>query len=275
MKLFYCFFVIILLFSSCKTNPPASPFTNKIVSGKIFLNIDFNLTPQNKTVNKTVLLEDFANVSCIPCVTSNKIIENLTRVTYGHSNLIAIKFPTYFPAPNDPFYIANKPHSDSRISFYNVFFAPTTIIDGNLSPSSLDSNILKQRIDARLATTPNFEILVNDEFIEGSYFINVEVNLLAPGIDLTNLVIHAILLESEIEFSSAPGSSNETKFYDVMRSMLLSGEGASLSDVQQSGSTNIEVEADLFEFWNVEKLNTVVFIQNKLSKEVFQAGSTL
>ena len=39
-------------------------------------------------------------------VTSNKIIENLTTVTYGHSNLVAIKYPTNFPAPNDPFYLA-------------------------------------------------------------------------------------------------------------------------------------------------------------------------
>jgi hypothetical protein len=274
MKLLvYIFSIIVILLSSCKTNPPVSPPENRI-SGKIFLNIDFNFTPQSKAVSKVVLLEDFANVSCVPCVTSNKIIESLTRHTYGPSKLIAVKFPTYFPAPNDPFYLANKPDCDSRISYYNIFFAPTTIIDGLLRPTSTDSNSIKQNIDTRLAINPAFEILTDDEFIGGSYYINIQINVLTGGIDFSNLVLHTVVLESEIEFESAPGSNGETKFYDVMRVMLPSNEGISLSEVQQSGIISLEIEGDLRELWNTLKLNTVVYIQNTSTKEVLQAGST-
>jgi hypothetical protein len=43
--------------------------------------------------NKIVLIEDFANVSCVPCVTSNKILEQLTNNTFGRKKLVAVKFP--------------------------------------------------------------------------------------------------------------------------------------------------------------------------------------
>jgi hypothetical protein len=272
--IYYSTIFALLVIVSCKTNPPLAPLGNR-VSGKVFLKVDFNFTPQSKTVSKVVLLEDFANVSCNPCVTSNKIIEKLTRETYGQSKLIAVKYPTNFPAPNDPFYLANKAQCDSRISYYNVFFAPTTIIDGILYPNSLDSNSVKQKVNERLAATPAFEINISDEFIEGSYYVNVQVNLLTGSGSLDNLILHTVIIESEIEYDSAPGSNGETKFYDVMRNMLLSAEGVYIYEVQQSGSNTLELEADLIEMWNTNNLNTVVFIQNKTTKEVLQAGSTL
>jgi hypothetical protein len=260
-----------LIYFSCETNPPFIPEAR--VSGKIFLKVDFNFVPQTKSVDKVVLLEDFANVSCVPCVSSNRIIKTLTRETYGHTRLVAVKYPTYFPAPNDPFYNANKPVCDSKISFYNIFFAPTTVIDGLEKPPSTDSIAVKQEIDERLAVAPPFEIVVTGSFISGSYYIDVQVNTLT-AIDFTNLALETVILEEEIEFSSAPGSNGETKFYDVMRAVLPSTDGVSLNTVQQSVSNTIEIEADLLEHWQTDQLNAVVFIQNKSTKEVLQAGST-
>jgi len=270
-------FLIILLsalfFSSCKTNPPVSPIDNRI-SGKIFLNINFNFIPQSKVVNKVVLLEDFANVSCVPCIISNKIIESLTRISYGTQKLVAVKYPTNFPAPNDLFYLANKPVCDSVISYYNVFFAPTTIIDGINSPSSTDSLALKQKIDERLAVAPIFEIIATEEFISGSYYVDIQVSALV-AYDLSNLVLRAVILEREIEFANPPGSNGETKFYDVMREILPSPNGMSLAEVHQSGSNIIEIEGDLRAGWQTDQLKTVVFIQNKITKEVLQVGISL
>jgi hypothetical protein len=272
-KVFLIIIFLTLFFASCKTNPPISPF-DKRIAGKIFLKVDFNFVPQSRTVNKVVLLEDFANVSCVPCVTSNKIIKSLTRVTYGPEKLVAVKYPTNFPAVNDLFYLANKPVCDSKISFYNVFFAPTTIIDGIEKPSSTDSTLLKQKISERLASAPPFEIIVTDTFIAGSYYINIQVTSLST-IDLTNLTMEAAIIEEEIEFDNPPGSNGETKFYDVMRTVLPSTDGLSLAAVQQSGSNSVEIEGDLIADWQTNQLNTVILIQDKLTKEVLQAGISL
>jgi hypothetical protein len=90
------------------------------------ITINFDLVEES--IKTTVLLEDFANVSCDPCVISNKIIESLTKYTYGPEKLVAIKYPTNFPSPNDPFYLANTEDCDARMGYYNIFFAPTTIV---------------------------------------------------------------------------------------------------------------------------------------------------
>ena len=61
----------------------------------------------------------------------------------------------------------------------------------------------------------------------------------------------------------------------MVRKILPTINGLSLANVQQSVSNIIDIEDDLLESWQTNKLNVVVFIQNKLTKEVLQAGTVL
>lgn len=224
--------------------------------------------------SKVVLIEDFANVSCVPCVTSNKIIEKLTDITYGRSKLVAVKFPTNFPAPNDLFYLAAQEICDTRINYYNVFFAPTSLVDGLLKPISTDSNSVKSAVDTRLAISPRFNINV-DATLEGDYTVNVNIKFIdTSSINMSDLVIHTVLTETDIEFEQAPGSNGETKFYDVTRLMLPNKDGSPMRQFIDQGGLSFNFQDALLSSWNIEKLNFVIFIQNKITKEVFQTGST-
>ena len=225
-------------------------------------------------MSKVVIVEDFANVSCNPCVISNKILESLTETTYGRSKLVAVKFPTNFPAPNDLFYLAAKEICDARISYYNVFFAPTTVIDGILKPISTDSNSVKAAVDSRLSVTPRFNINVA-AVLEGDFSVNVNIKFIdTTSINMSYLVVHTVLTETDIEFEQAPGSNGETKFYDVTRLMLPSKEGTPIRQLIDQGELTFTFEDALLSSWNLEKLNFVVYIQNKTTKEIFQTGST-
>lgn len=262
--------VVILI--SCNTNPPTS--VEILPTGNIVLNLSIDNSTNITAANKVVLLEDFANVSCVPCVTSNKIIESLTEITYGRSKLVAVKFPTYFPAPNDLFYLAAKEICDTRIVYYNIFSAPTTIIDGILKPISADSFSVKSAIDTRLAVTPRFGINV-DADLEGDYTVNVAIKFVdTSSINLSELVIHTVMTETDIEFEQAPGSNGETKFYDVTRLMLPSKDGIPIRQFIDQGELSYSFEDALLSSWNLAKLNFVIFIQNINTKEVYQAGST-
>lgn len=225
-------------------------------------------------VSKLVLLEDFANVSCTPCVTSNKIIESVQH-SYGKEKIAIIKYPTSFPSPFDPFYTANKPDSDNRRAYYNVNTAPTIIVDGLLRPLPQDSNMIKQRIDAQLEGKSKFKIVVQDSIISSNYIVNISVTLLdGSEVSLNDIFLHCVVTETDIEFSSPPGSNGETKFYNVMRVMLPSNQGESLSTLVSNQQQIFERSTPINSNWVKEKLNTVVFIQNKITKEVYQANST-
>lgn len=313
---------------SCKTNPPTSSQQPIPQFGKVFItaNVDSariyldgtltdKFTPDtlivsngNHTVEvvkentpRVVLLEDFANVSCDPCVLSNRIIESLANFTYGRNKLVVVKFPTNFPSSFDPFYLANPTDCSARRTYYNILFAPTTIIDGIDRPISTDSIDVMEAVDARLLNSPRFEVLVTDSISGGNYLINVYVKTvdkffpeekdfsIAPNefksldfniemdtssINFSDLGLHTVVTETDIEFSNPPGSNGETKFYDVMRKMLPSNTGESLSSIAQTGEGSFQRQVVIDPSWNQAHLNTVVYIQNINTKEVFQAGST-
>ncbi|NNG26860.1 MAG: PEGA domain-containing protein, partial [Ignavibacteriaceae bacterium] len=215
----------------------------------------------DKPIKTTVLLEDFANVSCVPCVTSNKIIESLTKYTYGPSQLVAIKFPTNFPSPNDPFYLANSEDCDARMGYYNIFFAPTTIIDGTERPTPTDSVSVKAAIDQRLQKIPQFRIHVRDAIVGSTYWAIVTIRVEnGSGINFSDLVLHTVLTETDIEFATPPGSNGETKFYDVMRTMMPSNIGRSLGGINQNEDNSYILQTEVNASWIIGNLHTVAFI---------------
>jgi hypothetical protein len=222
-----------------------------------------------------VLIEDFANVSCVPCVTSNKILESLTNVTYGHSKLVAIKYPTNFPSPNDPFYLANTADCNSRISYYNVFFAPTTVIDGIERPISTDSLSVMAAIDGRLTKELRFRMDVSSSVVGTEYLITVTIKVInGAGVDFSNSVLQTVVTETDIEFATPPGSNGETKFYDVMRVMLPSNSGQSLNGISQTEEVVFQRQISINPSWVVNNLHIIAFIQNNNTKEIYQACST-
>jgi hypothetical protein len=272
MKRIFQILAITFILNSCNINPPDSHEEESYTSGKIFVTTKINFNQTSTAVHKVVLLEDFANVSCIPCVTSNQIIESLINVTYGAQKIAVIKFPTNFPSPVDPFYLANKPVCDERMAYYHILSAPTLIVDGTIRPNATDSDKVKERIDERLTQTPKFNILVTTRFKNGSYFVNLDIRAVNTiGINLDDIVLYTVLTETNIEFNEAPGSNGETKFFHVIRKILPSNDGIMFSSINQTDTLNWE--DDLISAWNTDNLHVVPFIQNIKTKEILQSGS--
>ena len=263
-------FILPILLTSCETNPPTAPISLK--SGEVKIDILFS---EDNSINsdRTVLLEDFANVSCNPCVVSNKIIQSVLH-SYGSNKVVSIKFPTNFPSPVDPFYLAGKEFCDYRMSFYRIISAPTIILDGIVKPTPTDSNSVKQFLNDRSAVSSNFKIDVTKTINNGGLLITIDIKVKnKSSLSLDDLFLRCAIVESDIEFASAPGSNGETKFYDVMRALFPSNDGVSLSTFEINPIT-LQYENVIDTVWNINKLEVVSFIQNSATKEVQQTGST-
>ena len=249
-----------------KDNYISSPQT-VIVTAEGAEQLYFDLLQVN--IAKVVLLEDFANTSCAPCVESNKIIEEL-KETYPE-RLVSVKFPTNFPGPNDPFYLAGKTYCDFRRSYYNVLFAPTIVLDGTVKPIPTDKADITQKVESLLNTQALFAVNVAGSVVGSSYKINVELEIPEiTGLNFSEMVLYAVITETNIQFAAPNG---ETEFFDVMRTVLPSNDGQSLSNVTQSGKYSFNFEQTLDPQWNSSNINVVAYVQNSGTKEIYQAGS--
>jgi len=116
-----------------------------------------------------------------------------------------------------------------------------------------------------------FRLTVTDTLFGSTYNVQIKVDLLDnSNINFDNLILHTVVIEESIEFANPPGSNGETIFYDVMRAMLPSNQGESMSDIQTTGSKEFTRQIMLNSQWQSEKIRSVVFIQDKNSKEVYQ-----
>ncbi len=126
-------------------------FSGKYTPDTLTLNEgDYSIKVVKELVPKLVLIEDFANVSCIPCVQSNKILESLSNVKFGRSKLVIIKFPTNFPSPNDPFYLAaTKMTVIPELLTTTYFLLQAQCTDGIERPISTDSLDVISKVETR------------------------------------------------------------------------------------------------------------------------------
>ncbi|WP_337864779.1 hypothetical protein [Ignavibacterium sp.] len=264
--------LLILFFTflnSCETQPPTDPNKPQLKTGEVLVEINFT-EKTNLNAQKIVQLEDFANVSCTPCLTSNKILESLTRNSQYSNQVRLIKFPTNFPSPVDPMYQTAKQYCDYRMNFYQILFAPTIIVDGILRPVPTDSNQIRNAIIQRLQSASDYWISDSSDIINNGLFIklNIETKNINNS-ELEDLILRIAIVETEIEYQIPPGSNGETKFYDVARIILPSNEGFRLSELK--GHKSLTFENSLDSTWNLSKIRAVSFIQKESTKEIIQS----
>ncbi|MBN8547194.1 MAG: PEGA domain-containing protein [Ignavibacteria bacterium] len=246
--------------------------TRNVVIGAFSLGEEtFNLAPV--TEQKLVIIEDFANVSCVPCVTSNRILRSLETGTLLDKNVIMIKYHVSYPSPQDPFYQANKASIDTRAQFYKIFSTPTTYIDGKLKPVSSDSNQIKQYVDQQLGAPARFRMSIKDSTSGGVLYSTVNIKVLdLPQVDSNETVLHVYAVQTETSFSTPPGSNGETLFHNVVRGFL-TGSGGIIPHLTQNGqdiSFNLAIAIN--SGWDLSKLRIIAFLQNKTTKEIYQSA---
>ncbi len=167
-------------------------------------------------------------------------------------------------------YLTAREYCNYRMNFYQILFAPTIIVDGILRPIPTDSNQIKNAILQRLQVNSDFWISDSSEVINNGLLINLNIktkNINNP--ELENLVLRIAIVETEIGYSSPPGSNGETKFYNVVRAVFPSNEGFRLSEI--IGQKPFLFENSIDSTWNLNNIRAVSLIQNINTKEIIQS----
>jgi hypothetical protein len=225
-----------------------------------------------------VLLEHFTNTSNLKCSQATELVNTIAEE--NPNDVINIQYHTNFPG-SDPYYNDNPGDASARILFYGLTRAPYSFLDGgndipnyaNLFDyylSDIDSNIVIRRS----LKNPFFTITLNPDATGGILTINGQIKAL-ENINAENLTLY--LAVTEKVNNDHTGANGETVFYNVFRKFIPDAGGIDMKKTWTKGETYTMTG----QTWIIENINNladievIAFLQNNITKEVYQAVSQI
>jgi hypothetical protein len=227
--------------------------------------------------NRNVLLEHFTNLGSTASSTANSVVNKIAESKAG--DVVNIQYHTNFPG-TDPFYQANPGDASARILFYGLIRAPYTFIDGGTKKdfaNIFDNDIAKidsNDVTKRSLIASRFEININPQISGGILTVSGSVKAL-ENTNAENLTL--FLAVTEKKNTKFTGAAGETEFFNIFRKFIPDAGGILLKNNWTHGETfNINEQV-----WTIEKvlnnadIEVIVFLQNSITKEVYQAASVI
>ena len=238
---------------------------NLLIVASLLMLFSLKVNAQN---DRILLFECFTNASCGPCAAQNPALDAL--INANADRIAAIKYHMNWPGENDPMYLHNTADNNSRRSVYNINSVPHTVVDGtryNGMPSGINQNTVNQWLNV---TSP-LEMRLAYEVDEAANTITVHVMGRATENVSGNNKLYVGVIEREIHYNTPPGANGERDFYAVMKKLLPSSSGITLSPLQAGSYFAYSFTWKLANVYNNDQLDAIAWVQNPDTKVVHQA----
>ncbi len=221
---------------------------------------------------RRVMVESFTQASCDPCAAQNPGFNQLMFNNWD--KVVLLKYQTSWPG-TDPMNDQNPTQVRTRVDYYGVTGVPNVHIDGTLDAGTSGSVTQSQVNNAYDDPTP-LEMELTHELSRGldSIYISGVIRNVSDNVfNATNTVLHCAVLEEEILFDSSPGSTNEKDFYNVMRLMIPSDNGAPIDDIAAGDSLVFEYAVPLPKYiYGYDQIAVAAFVQSNGNRRIHQAA---
>ncbi len=236
---------------------------------------------------KVILVEQFTNNGSSNSgpseanKVSNAQVNNFIGLPKTTNEIVKVQYHVGFPGPNiDRLYMDNTADASARAAYYGITTTPYTLMNairqagdfynppdppGTSWAPNLFSQLSLAAPKIRIDTI--FTSNENADGIEDSLTITTRFTALdniPPG-----LAIHIVVVEREI--NAITGTNGETSFTYVMKKMLPSALGYRYGSSITNGFTDLIKVHWVPRAYNLDSLSIVVFAQQEISKEVYQA----
>ncbi|MFH1052413.1 MAG: Omp28-related outer membrane protein [bacterium] len=221
---------------------------------------------------KYVLLEHFTNASCAPCASHNPVMDS-TILKRNIGNIVHVAYHTVWPGV-DPMNAYNMIDVADRVSYYGINGVPHVQLNGNRW-NGMPAGVTQEMIDAESSDGSPLRITISET--QDDLIRNVKVVVYTVGELLqATYSLRGLVLEKEINYSSAPGTNGETYFPNVFRAAFpsITGQWFTPAELGDSIAFDFSYTLDTTN-WNIENIYSAAFVQNEATKEVINAVSTL
>lgn len=224
---------------------------------------------------RMVLLEEWTSSTCGPCASNNPTIDAFIAARFD--SVVAVKYHVGWPgAGDDPMYLYNPTQSYDRRYYYGVNSVPHVIMDGVVDPAypySTPASLPDAFAVRRPVVGTPVSVTVHDSTLAGDSIqatVTVTIHSPLPG-GSYRLRVHAV--EHLIQYPSPPGTNGEQDFLDVFRGAYPNSNGTSIPTTV--GNYSFVFRYKLSAPVVMGSVYTIAFVQNDLTKEVFNSGKSL
>ncbi|MBU0488420.1 MAG: Omp28-related outer membrane protein [Bacteroidetes bacterium] len=220
---------------------------------------------------KYVIFEHFTNASCAPCASANPYFEAVAAVNKGKFHHIA--YHTNWPG-TDPMNAHNPTDVQTRVTYYGVTGVPDMEMQGNKYSGS-PAGVTQEMLDNVASESSPIRLKVTETSNGTDRTVRVVVYTLAT-VPAATYKIRTAVVESEINYVTAPGSNGEKDFPNVMRKMLPTAAGDAYTPAAVGDSVVFTYTYTLnLVTWDTTRIYPVAFVQNETTKEILNSGSAL
>jgi hypothetical protein len=230
--------------------------------------------------SRNLLLEHFENTSSLDNSNAKVIVDTLA--SRNKKDVINIQYHTNFPGP-DPYYNDNPGDVSARVLFYGLARSPYSFVDGGFNKSDKYAGLYDYYLSTldsidiirRSLTSPLFKIAVSSDVSNGILTVGGKITALGSISNAENMTMYIAVTEKKN--SDHTGFSGEQLFYYVFRKMIPDAGGINLKKTWAKGEEMTIPDQS----WVIQKIKSstdivvIVFLQNNITKEVYQASSQL
>jgi hypothetical protein len=219
--------------------------------------------------DKMLLVEHFTNSSGKTSKTDDQYLDDLTNV--NRNDMVAIHYHTAFPGTDD-FNTLNIADPSARSLFYGVDQVPYSVLSGNKYIGNTQA--LRQSIvDTVFLNKAKFKLTIDTPFATGGNTYSIKIRATAVSSVSDPTALYVALVERTVAGSNVTAANGQTNFEWVMRKLVPDAAGTSISDAWAPSTVkDFTFTSSLDKVFDAKQVGVIAFIQNKLTKEVYQSS---
>ena len=223
---------------------------------------------------RLILAEHFTNNTAGNTVYENDTLNKLIAANLLNNqpkDIVKLEYHTAFPG-TDQMNVRNIPDAGARSLYYGVTQIPYTTVDG----SYFKGNTLRVNqnvIDTRSLYDPAFDVLLATSLSASTNTISGSITIKNKIPVNNNVTVYISLLERFV--NGVPGSNGESSYQWVHAKFLPDAAGTTFAPnwaTQNSQVVNFNWNFGTSYLYNSGKLAIIAFVQDNVTKEIYQAA---
>ncbi len=211
---------------------------------------------------KMPLLEMFTNWGCPSCGPADDTLDDIYVQYQGQ--IAIIRYHTWWPSSNDPYYLENPGEDSVRIMYYSTNYTPRLVLNGT-SDGQYFSDQWRGMVQTALQDTTPIQMSAQFLVDTPTQAFQIVVQAVNNGSQTYDVMLRTAVVEDSLY---AMGPNGHPWHHQVMRKMYPNAVGLHYT-LSPGGSLVDTFTGTVKTSWTAAHLRVVSFLQRNITRQVY------